>query len=90
MTQPKRSSAGWYLLVGAALLVLAIFIPMSGSAGASELTISLVMLVAGVVLLLIGAIATGVRIGMRNRNANPTPAPTEESPCPRAMSVGDA
>jgi hypothetical protein len=63
---------------------------MSASAGASELTISLVMLVAGGVLLLIGAIATGVRIGMRNRNANPTPAPTEESLCPRAMSVGDA
>ena len=80
MTQPKRPSAGWYLLVGVVLVVLAILIPMSGSAGASELTISLVMLVAGGVLLLIGAIATGVRIGTRNRNASPTPAPTEESP----------
>jgi len=80
MTQPKRPSAGWYLLVGVVLVVLAILIPMSGSAGASELTISLVMLVAGGVLLLIGAIATGVRIGTRNRNASPTPTPTEESP----------
>ncbi|HYJ66920.1 MAG TPA: hypothetical protein VEX15_04580 [Nocardioidaceae bacterium] len=81
MTQPKRSPtpAGGYILVGSVLVALAVLIPMSGNAGAPELVISLLMLVIGGLLLLIGVIAAGVRIGMRNHDANLRPPP-DESP----------